>query len=485
MSSIVTVADLFPDKGMMLVARDAVSGSRRHISDVPNGAACGCICFGCGRPLVARNRGAIRAHSFAHHREDLVVDCNFSGETALHLRAKEIILKHGRIKLPATHVVGLDGETIPVTPERIVPLNEVRLEVVAGEVVPDVAATLPDGRRIFIEIANTHVCSPDKIAKLYDMGVEVLEISVSAYNEVPLDDLDDVILETAPRKLILCSEVRLKQLEIAKVLQHIQDANRAKAQHLVDVYRAKPIYGGRPVEQHRLDLIKVGLAQYVDLEDETPTAFAVCRQRWQAAILDRMYRAEPYVLTSDELVREFAKDGWLKQDVVDITPEFSRWLAVNVGEDFGSPGAEVLAYLHRLCLYGIVHAPNARGFSMTSGFMRRMLDHKRMHLVHRTAELKDAFHEICSWILPEDAAIPNFDRWLRERAVVAKLSVQELLTDDSGIYSELITHLKAIERSLFALRDLTWAAIPVELLGLPVGPVFKRLLSEFENFTEN
>jgi hypothetical protein len=61
---------------------------------------------------------------------------------------------------------------------------------------------LPDGRRIFIEIANTHLCQPEKIGKLDAMGVEVLEIMVSAYRAVPLDELDDIILDLAPRKLI-------------------------------------------------------------------------------------------------------------------------------------------------------------------------------------------------------------------------------------------------------------------------------------------
>ncbi len=105
-----------------------------------------------------------------------MVNCTTAGETALHFRAKEIIAQYCRITLPATSVVGLDGNTIEVAPERSVELADVRLELVAGELIPDVTATMPDGRRIFIEIANTHACPPSKIEKLGNMGVEVLEI---------------------------------------------------------------------------------------------------------------------------------------------------------------------------------------------------------------------------------------------------------------------------------------------------------------------
>jgi hypothetical protein len=87
MATKITIVDLFPDdEGMILVAEDAGDGSLRHISEVPNGAACGCICFGCKRRLTAKNGGdpARMAHHFAHRAEDIVIDCTSAGETALH-----------------------------------------------------------------------------------------------------------------------------------------------------------------------------------------------------------------------------------------------------------------------------------------------------------------------------------------------------------------------------------------------------------------
>lgn len=49
---------------------------------VANGAACGCVCFGYGRRLIARNAGNVRAHPFAYRSEDMLIDCLSAGETA-------------------------------------------------------------------------------------------------------------------------------------------------------------------------------------------------------------------------------------------------------------------------------------------------------------------------------------------------------------------------------------------------------------------
>ena len=92
MTTKITIADLFPDdEGMILVAKDVKDGSPRRITEVANGGNCGCVCFGCGRKLIARNGfdPNVRAHSFAHRPEDNVVDCVSSGETALHIARRK------------------------------------------------------------------------------------------------------------------------------------------------------------------------------------------------------------------------------------------------------------------------------------------------------------------------------------------------------------------------------------------------------------
>jgi len=117
MTAKITIADLFTDdKGMILVAEDVVDGSLRNISEVANGSACGCRCFGCKRPMVAKNDNdpARMAYHFAHRPEHMVSDCTTAGETALRIRAKEIIERHRRVMLPPTTTARLDGRPVGV-----------------------------------------------------------------------------------------------------------------------------------------------------------------------------------------------------------------------------------------------------------------------------------------------------------------------------------------------------------------------------------
>ncbi|MBP2460472.1 hypothetical protein J3A65_001236 [Rhizobium sp. PvP014] len=143
MATNITLADLTAcDDGAVLVTKGAVGGSRRHISQVANGLRCGCVCYGCGRALVAKNGGDQNRHHFAHQPDEVTANCATAGETALHILSKEIIARHRRVSLPATSVLGIDGKPVEVTPERSIDLTDVRLEVVALEVVPDVTATM-------------------------------------------------------------------------------------------------------------------------------------------------------------------------------------------------------------------------------------------------------------------------------------------------------------------------------------------------------
>ncbi len=342
----ITIADLFPhEKGMILVAKDAANGRRRHITEVDNGAACNCLCFGCGRRLIARNGGdsANRAHSFAHRPEDMVTNCVTSGETALHIRAKEIIAKHRRVTLPETSTSGLDGNRVLVSATRSVDLTDIKLESVEGEVVPDVTASLPDGRRLFIEIANTHPCPSEKIKKLDTMGVDVLEIDVSGYQDHPLDELDEIIIDSAPRKLIHSAEVKAKAAEIAEKEKRRQEDRLAEARSLVEIYRDPAIKNHKTAQEVVETLNLLGLSEFLDLTDVRPSAFIVYRRQWQAVILQRLFKSEPTPeLAAIDAVRKFTQSKWSKEAIAYMKSDQSKWIAANVAEEFKSPYEEVL-----------------------------------------------------------------------------------------------------------------------------------------------
>ena len=57
-----------------------------NVDDVKTGQDCGCICPGCKEPLVAKNKGMVRVHHFAHQSG---TECELANESMLHLLAKE------------------------------------------------------------------------------------------------------------------------------------------------------------------------------------------------------------------------------------------------------------------------------------------------------------------------------------------------------------------------------------------------------------
>ncbi|MGO7305357.1 hypothetical protein ACCS91_15795 [Rhizobium ruizarguesonis] len=117
MATNITLADLFPcDDGTVLVAKDIIDGSPRHISQVANGLRCGYVCFGCGRDLIARNGGDItlRRHSFAHRPDEVTPNCATAGETRCTSSARKSL--PGRVTMPETSMTDLDGKRRLVTP---------------------------------------------------------------------------------------------------------------------------------------------------------------------------------------------------------------------------------------------------------------------------------------------------------------------------------------------------------------------------------
>lgn len=68
-------------------ARRRSDGRSVHVSEVPRGLACDCVCSSCDGQLVAR-KGDINTHHFAHVE---LKDCRYQGEYELHRRSKEML----------------------------------------------------------------------------------------------------------------------------------------------------------------------------------------------------------------------------------------------------------------------------------------------------------------------------------------------------------------------------------------------------------
>lgn len=155
------------------------------INEVARGLACQCTCIVCGSGLIAK-QGTENKHHFAH---DVDCDCNWSGETELHILAKEVLQNDKKVSF--THLT-LDG-----VPYKIhVPFISVEQEVNIGYLKPDIVGTTTDGDSILIEICVTHPCDEAKIQYYRKHRINAIEIVLppALLDEVQILDLSYVRL---------------------------------------------------------------------------------------------------------------------------------------------------------------------------------------------------------------------------------------------------------------------------------------------------
>lgn len=486
MATTITIADLFPDdEGMILVAKDVADGTLRHISEVANGKACGCVCFGCGRPLIARNGGdaSRMSHHFAHRPEDGTFECRTGGETALHFQAKAVIEKHCRVTLPATTIRGLDGKPVEVMPRRSIDLVYVRLETAVDELIPDIIATMPDGRRIFIEIANTHPCPPGKVAKLEAMGVEVLEITVRQYRYIRLDELDDIIIDLAPRAMLVCTERTAKAVEIAEERRRMEERERAEFERLVAVYKERPTASHRRAVELVEEMSEWGLNGHLEEDDTLPSAFIVPRRQWQAAVFFRLIdTAYPATVSPISMVDRFKQRGWHKPDLVFVKTEVSRKIAAAHDGDFKSAYEEVVAYMRRLEKADVVYEKPGKTFYIAHDFRKKMqatMEALELADVNRKA-IQDAYMAIDALVKPGGGCMPDFNEWLAQHANRHHLDVREFLLDED-LTDEAEESLKEIAQVIEKRAGGEWEELPEDLMGLPMLELVNRLMQAWED----
>lgn len=173
-----------PNAVPLTFAPDMV-GVLRHVDEVENGLACGCLCPSCGAPLVAK-QGVRTTHHFAHEGDS---DCAGGVETALHLAAKEILSHELRMVVPEVYAPaeamdssGRVHQSKRALPAKTVSFESVSAEVRLGGVVPDIVATV-GGRTLLIEVAVSHFADDAKKSLLRDLGFAAVEIDLSGMAE--------------------------------------------------------------------------------------------------------------------------------------------------------------------------------------------------------------------------------------------------------------------------------------------------------------
>lgn len=173
-----------------------------HISDVPSGLDCECVCPACGGRLIAK-KGKIKVHHFAHYDSE---KCQYGYETSLHLAAKQLIMEHKKIMLPPVYLRFPGGfkDVISLYPSKVIKVDKVLLETRQEDkkelMVPDLILFSGE-RKLYVEIYVTHAIDNKKLTKIKKMGISTIEIDLSRRaRSLEKEDLNKLLFEDLEEK---------------------------------------------------------------------------------------------------------------------------------------------------------------------------------------------------------------------------------------------------------------------------------------------
>lgn len=206
-----------------------------EVKNVKNGKACNCHCIVCDFPLIAR-QGNKRSWHFAHDTSQGEIDCVWSGETELHLRVKEYLSKANYLKLP----IGIHQpimETIDIDEAQV----EMRFDPTRR--IPDVTL-FSRGEKVFIEIAVTHFCEPDKIKELKKNNANAIEFDFSDF----CPEGDVITDKEIEQHIEHCEVIWLSVAPAGYIGSKIHDHERLAIQKLNEDYVKKELIYSRELQ---------------------------------------------------------------------------------------------------------------------------------------------------------------------------------------------------------------------------------------------
>lgn len=221
--------------------------------EVAKGKECGCVCPGCGQPLVAKAQESRRKRPhFAHLA---ATECETGRESGVHLRAKQVIEDRRRISLPGWTFDPLDMPNPPTIcddeghphkgrqiafPPREVALHVVQQEQHMGTYQPDVLAIDDDGE-LLIEIHVTHAVDTRKANLVQADSRRMIEIDLSrmdrdvhhdahAFDEAVLFDLNNRMWVSCPEAVLQWQQAREElDREVAEKNEWLAEQRNAAA----------------------------------------------------------------------------------------------------------------------------------------------------------------------------------------------------------------------------------------------------------------
>lgn len=211
-----------------------------HISEIPQserGLRCNCVCPKCDERLQAKLPRTKKNFTprFAHQH---AITCDYAAETAIHMKAKEIIEKEKHLILPDFFVEykGL----IRMRPSVRVDFDHVKLEYRIGNIIPDIVAYIKN-TPLIIEIKITHGIDDLKSNKIKTLDISAIEIDLSYINADfnPESLYEEIVLNTKNKKWIFN---RNKEKEVAILKKkHVEKIEAEQLERKKEEYNRKLI----------------------------------------------------------------------------------------------------------------------------------------------------------------------------------------------------------------------------------------------------
>lgn len=459
-------------------------GTHAHISQVPGGLACGCICPACERTVVAR-KGTKTVHHFAHYGTGN--GCGRGAETNAHIWAKEVLAREKRIMLPA--VAAQQGrERLQLHAPRLFTFADAHLEKALGDIVPDVILTTRDGRRLLVEVLVTHRCGPDKISKLRAESLPTVEVDLGAWRTSgDRAAIEKALIETAPREWLHNDKKDLAAQKLQAQITAREEQERRRTERAATARQQELDRKVRRLlnadEACPTSKASAGLKEYRVLHAQRITdalapaiigiGFLVPSDWWQAAIY-RRYISAPYAGRFDLphfTVEEIATgiEDCIHPVFHESPPQDVRATLRATSRDAVLPHEAIDAYLTALCRTGYLQSTGL-GYEFSDDqaeAIEREHQHRRA-VERRRATLDRVMEVILAAITPEELWDFDLEAWQRGALPRLRRPVTLIVEEGGDRWTQLNVALSAIEAMIAG------GPIATEMLGLPLGGLVAR-----------
>ncbi|MCL1096164.1 competence protein CoiA family protein [Shewanella kaireitica] len=191
------------------------------VEDVENGLGCECVCIDCHGRLSAK-QGKVKQWHFAHHQESDKENCQWSGESEIHLRVKKYLDTHRKLTVP----LGFSNPTMFT-----LNFDEIQLEksLRPTKRIPDVTGYCR-GERILIEVKVTHEVDRKKVSEYKAANASVVEIDFSEFTLLE-DRISDKHIE---RHLCRTSFNWISVAPVGVIAEQFQNHERAVSKTLIE-----------------------------------------------------------------------------------------------------------------------------------------------------------------------------------------------------------------------------------------------------------